>query len=89
MNKTVCMSINISIRLLWIITMPRQENDPRIKNVSYVITKVWIIFLPSVFLEHLVCKHQMSCTRNKISAIKLYIILAFIAMIKDPIGYGT
>ena len=72
MNKTICMSIYISIRLLWIITMPRQENDPRIKNVSYVITKVWIIFLLSVFLEHLVCKHQISCTRNNVSSIKRY-----------------
>ena len=45
MYKTVCMSINICIWLLWIITMPRQENNPRNKNVTYVITKIWVIFL--------------------------------------------
>lgn len=32
MNKPVSVSIYISIRVIWIVTMPRQENDIRIKG---------------------------------------------------------
>ena len=81
MYKTVCMTINISIRLLWIITMPRQENNPRIKNVTYVITKIRVIFLLSVFLEHLIREYYMPCARYNISSIKRYIILLLFTMI--------
>ena len=87
MNKTICMSINISIRLLWIVTMPRQNNNPRIKNLTYVIPKNYIIFLLSIFLEHLIRENQMSSTLYYVSAIQCYIIMALIAMIKDSIGY--
>ena len=88
MNKTVCMSINICIWLLWIITMPRQENNPRIKDATYVITKIWIVFILTIFLEYLIREYSMSSTRYNVSSIQCYFRITQIAMIKDFIGYG-